>query len=63
VLADEPTANLDSKTSESLIELMKSLNQEHGITFLFSTHDPMVMHAARRVVWMRDGTIERDERK
>jgi putative ABC transport system ATP-binding protein len=42
---------------------MKSLNQEHGITFLFSTHDPMVMHAARRVVWMRDGTIERDERK
>ena len=63
VLADEPTANLDSKTSESLIELMKSLNEEHGVTFLFSTHDPMVMEAARRVVHMRDGTIEGDEHK
>lgn len=63
VLADEPTANLDSHTSESLIELMKQLNQEHGITFLFSTHDPMVMDAARRVIRMRDGTIEADERK
>ena len=63
VLADEPTANLDSKTSESLIELMKSLNEEHGVTFLFSTHDPMVMEAARRVVHMRDGSIEEDEHK
>ncbi len=63
VLADEPTANLDSHTSESLIELMKQLNQDHGITFLFSTHDPMVMDAARRVIRMRDGTIEADERK
>lgn len=63
VLADEPTANLDSKTSESLIELMKSLNEEHGVTFLFSTHDPMVMEAARRVVHMRDGTVEGDEHK
>jgi len=63
VLADEPTANLDSKTSDSLIELMKSLNKEHGITFLFSTHDPKIMHAARRVLWMNDGTLERDERK
>ena len=63
VLADEPTANLDSKTSESLIELMKSLNEEHGVTFLFSTHDPMVMEAARRVVHMRDGTIAGDEHK
>jgi len=63
VLADEPTANLDSHTSESLIELMKQLNQEHGITFLFSTHDPMVMDAAHRVIHMRDGTIEEDERK
>lgn len=63
VLADEPTANLDSKTSESLIELMRSLNTDHGVTFVFSTHDPMVMEAATRVVHMRDGGIERDDRK
>ena len=62
VLADEPTANLDSKTSESLIELMKQLNAEHGITFLFSTHDPMVMEAARRVVRLDSGEIVADER-
>jgi putative ABC transport system ATP-binding protein len=63
VLADEPTANLDSKTSESLIELMHRLNREHGITFLFSTHDPMVMEAASRVVRMHDGDIQEDLRK
>jgi putative ABC transport system ATP-binding protein len=63
VLADEPTANLDSKTSESLIELMRSLNRDHGITFVFSTHDPMVVEAATRVVRMRDGMVEKDERR
>jgi len=63
VLADEPTANLDSKTSESLIDLMRSLNSEHGITFLFSTHDPRIMDAARRVVHMKDGKIVNDEKK
>ena len=63
VLADEPTANLDSTTGEELIELMRTLNQEHGITFLFATHDPKVMHAATRVVRMLDGKIAEDERR
>ncbi len=57
VLADEPTANLDSKTSEQIIELMQRLNQERGVTFLFSTHDARVMRHARRVVTMDDGRI------
>jgi len=61
VLADEPTANLDSKTSDGLIELMKHLNDEMGITFVFSTHDPKVMAAAKRVVRMLDGRIESEE--
>lgn len=63
VLADEPTANLDSTTSDQLIALMKELNQEQGITFLFSTHDPKVMAAATRVVSMVDGQIVEDERR
>jgi len=61
VLADEPTANLDSKTSSSLIALMKELNEKEGITFLFATHDPKVMNAAKRVVSMEDGMIISDE--
>jgi putative ABC transport system ATP-binding protein len=63
VLADEPTANLDSHTSDELIALMKHLNEERGVTFLFSTHDPKIMHAARRVVRLLDGRVEADERK
>lgn len=63
VLADEPTANLDSKTGHALIELMKTLNEEHGITFLFATHDPKVMDAAKRVIRMEDGRILEDERR
>jgi putative ABC transport system ATP-binding protein len=63
VLADEPTANLDSTTSEALIETMRTLNEERGVTFLFSTHDPRVMEHARRVVRLVDGTIEEDLRK
>jgi putative ABC transport system ATP-binding protein len=63
VLADEPTANLDSKTGEELIALMRHLNEEHGITFVFATHDPKVMHAAKRVVRLVDGRIDEDERK
>ena len=63
VLADEPTANLDTKTGDELIALMRELNQEHGVTFVFATHDPKVMEAARRVVRLRDGKIEADERK
>lgn len=63
VLADEPTANLDSKTGHALIELMKTLNEEHGITFIFATHDPKVMDAAKRVIRMEDGKILEDERR
>lgn len=63
VLADEPTANLDSQTGNDLIDLMRRLNQERGITFVFATHDPKVMHAATRVITLVDGQIARDERK
>jgi len=63
VLADEPTANLDSHTGYDLIALMKHLNEEFGVTFLFATHDPKVMENARRVVRMMDGQIEKDERR
>lgn len=63
VLADEPTANLDSKTGRSLLELMRRLNREKGVTFLFSTHDPMVMETADRIVFLKDGKVERDEKK
>jgi len=60
VLADEPTANLDSTTSGELIDLMKALNDDHGVTFLFATHDPNVMAAAKRVVRLVDGRIDED---
>lgn len=63
VLADEPTANLDSKTSNQLIELMADLNENHGVTFVFATHDPKVMAAAKRVVRLEDGLITSDERQ
>ncbi len=57
VLADEPTANLDSVTSDQIIDLMLHLNREKGVTFLFSTHDPRVMQHARRVVRIQDGVM------
>ncbi|MEQ1503251.1 MAG: ABC transporter ATP-binding protein [Myxococcota bacterium] len=63
ILADEPTANLDSHTGTELIELMAQLNRDLGITFVFATHDPKVMDAAKRVVTLVDGKIDRDERK
>lgn len=63
VLADEPTANLDSKTAEGLLDLMARMNAERGVTFLFSTHDPRVMRRARRIVRLVDGQIEGDERQ
>jgi putative ABC transport system ATP-binding protein len=63
VLPDEPTANLDSKAGAALMDLMRRLNQDKGITFVFSTHDPMVVERARRVIRMRDGVIEADERR
>ena len=58
VLADEPTANVDSETAENLISLMEQLNRDRGVTFLFSTHDHRVVERARRVVRMVDGRIE-----
>ena len=61
VLADEPTANLDSVTSEQIIDLMLELNRESGVTFLFSTHDPHVTRHARRVVRLADGLVVGDE--
>lgn len=61
VLADEPTANLDSTTGKELLELMVTMNEEKGITFVFSTHDKMVMDYARRLVHLRDGSIADDE--
>ena len=63
VLADEPTANLDSETSASLLDLMRHLNEEKGVTFLFSTHDPMVIERARRVIRLRDGRVRSDDTK
>jgi putative ABC transport system ATP-binding protein len=57
VLADEPTANLDSKTSDQIIDLMLELNRNQGVTFLFSTHDPRVVKHARRALQIRDGQM------
>lgn len=63
ILADEPTANLDSKASTDLLDVMERLNQDHGTTFLFSTHDPRVMERSRRLITLVDGQIESDERR
>jgi putative ABC transport system ATP-binding protein len=63
ILADEPTANLDSKTGREILRLMLHLNQSEGTTFIFSTHDQMVMDHARRLIRIRDGRIESDEIK
>lgn len=61
ILADEPTANLDSKIGAELLDMMYRLNTQTGMTFIFSTHDPMVMARARRLIALKDGEIERDE--
>jgi putative ABC transport system ATP-binding protein len=63
VLADEPTANLDSKTGKGLLEMMREMNQTRGVTFIFSTHDDMVMDFARRLVIIRDGQVVDDQTK
>ena len=63
ILADEPTANLDSQTGRGILETMLELNKKAGVTFIFSTHDIMVMDFARRLIHIRDGQIENDERK
>jgi putative ABC transport system ATP-binding protein len=61
IIADEPTANLDSNTGSEILALMRKMNADHGTTFLFSTHDPMVMKMARRLVTLHDGQVVSDE--
>ena len=63
VLADEPTANLDSKTGMGLLEIMKKMNEEKKVTFVFSTHDKMVMNYARRLLQIHDGCLTEDQVK
>jgi putative ABC transport system ATP-binding protein len=61
VLADEPTANLDSKSAEKLMQLFRELNESHGVTFIIATHDERVMRHARRLIRMRDGKVISDK--
>jgi putative ABC transport system ATP-binding protein len=61
VLADEPTANVDSKTAAGLLDLMRRLNEERNVTFLFSTHDEKVMRHAKKLLWLIDGQIADDD--
>lgn len=63
ILADEPTANLDSNTGAALLHMMRELNERTGMTFVFSTHDEMIMKRARRVITIKDGKIAEDERR
>ena len=60
ILADEPTANLDSKSTENLLEIMEKLNKEENITFIFSTHDQRVVNKAKRVITLQDGAVVSD---
>ena len=61
ILADEPTANLDSATGVALLDMMRELNEKNGMTFVFSTHDTMIMERAKRLVLLKDGEIDKDE--
>lgn len=63
VLADEPTANLDSHAAGEIIELMGEINKKTNTTFLFSTHDPRIMELAHRIITLCDGQVESDERR
>jgi len=63
ILADEPTANLDSKTGADVIKIMVKMNQKLGTTFIFSTHDPQIMKYAKRLINLKDGMITADERR
>lgn len=63
ILADEPTANLDSKSTETLLDIMEKLNKEENITFIFSTHDSRVVKKARRVITVEDGKVIKDEKR
>jgi putative ABC transport system ATP-binding protein len=63
VIADEPTANLDSANGELVLELMRKINREEGTTFIFSTHDPEIWNMANHVVFLRDGLVESEQRR
>jgi putative ABC transport system ATP-binding protein len=63
ILADEPTANLDTRSTETLLDIMEELNRDEGITFIFSTHDARVVKKARRVITLEDGKVISDEKK
>ena len=63
ILADEPTANLDSETAAGVVDIMRKMNKELNTTFIFSTHDPMVMKYANRFINLKDGMISADERR
>jgi len=63
ILADEPTANLDSENAAGVIDIMRKMNKELNTTFIFSTHDPMVMKYAKRYINLKDGMISADERR
>lgn len=63
ILADEPTANLDSHTGSALLDMMKELNEKEKMTFVFSTHDPMIMERAKRIIRLHDGRIVDDEQQ
>ncbi|MGZ5304256.1 MAG: ABC transporter ATP-binding protein, partial [Bacteroidia bacterium] len=63
ILADEPTANLDSKSAQNLLDIMEKLNKEEDVTFVFSTHDQRVIDRARRVITLEDGKVVSDEKR
>lgn len=63
ILADEPTANLDSATGSALLDMMRKLNEDKGTTFIFSTHDKMIMERSKRLVMLHDGLIKSDEKR
>lgn len=63
ILADEPTANLDSNTGSALLDMMKELNEKENMTFIFSTHDPKIMERAKRIITLEDGKVVSDERR
>jgi len=63
ILADEPTANLDSKSTENLLDIMEKLNREENVTFVFSTHDQRVVNKAKRIITIEDGKVVSDSRK
>ncbi len=63
ILADEPTANLDGKSAENLLDIMEKMNEQEHVTFIFSTHDPRIMAKAKRIITLEDGKVVSDEKK